>query len=77
MLIAQANDLGNHLITYQSGDMASSRQRTVRELVLLGDGGLDLRAQADLRAEHEVRAVVHQNEVRLRAEESGYSTSKL
>ena len=57
--------------------MASSRQRTVRELVLLGDGGLDLRAQADLRAEHEVRAVVHQNEVRLRAEESGYSTSKL
>lgn len=40
-------------------------RRTVRELVLLGDGGLDFGAQLDLGAIHEVRAVVHQDEVRL------------
>ena len=36
--------------------------------MLLGDGSLDLGAQLDLRAEHEVRAIVHQDEVRLRAD---------
>ena len=49
-------------------DETSLRPRTVGELVFFSDGGLDLGAQLDLGAEHQVRAVVHQDEVRLCAE---------